>query len=56
MEPSPLAPMMTPASVAVFGASDSPDSVGGRVFVNIRQSGFEGALYALNPKYDTVAG
>lgn len=56
MEPSPLAPMMTPASVAVFGASDSPDSVGGQVFANIRQSGFEGALYALNPKYDTVAG
>jgi len=56
MDSSPLTPMMNPASVAVFGASDSPDSVGGRVFVNIRRTGFEGEIHAVNPKYDSVDG
>lgn len=56
MDDSPLTPMMNPASVAVFGASDSPGSVGGRVFANIRRTGYEGELYAVNPKYDTVDG
>ena len=56
MDKSPLTPMMNPGTVAVFGASDSPDSVGGRVLVNIRRTGFEGDVHAINPKYDSVDG
>ncbi|WP_111733419.1 bifunctional acetate--CoA ligase family protein/GNAT family N-acetyltransferase [Roseovarius amoyensis] len=56
MDSSPLTPMFDPKSVAVFGASDSPDSVGGRVFTNIRDSGFKGDIYPINPRYETVAG
>ncbi|MCZ7676463.1 MAG: bifunctional acetate--CoA ligase family protein/GNAT family N-acetyltransferase [Roseovarius sp.] len=56
MDRSPLSPMFNPQSVAVFGASDSPDSVGGRVFANIRSAGFQGALYPVNPRYETVGG
>lgn len=56
MDRSPLSPMFDPASVAVFGASDSPGSVGGRVLANIRRAGYAGRLYPVNPKYDSVAG
>jgi len=51
-----LAPLFTPGSVALFGASDRPDSVGGVVFKNLLSSGFEGRIYAMNPKRETVQG
>ncbi|MBZ0122503.1 MAG: CoA-binding protein, partial [Roseovarius sp.] len=56
MDRSPLSPMFDPQSVAVFGASDSPGSVGGRVFANIRRTGFQGDLYPINPRYKSVDG
>jgi len=56
MDRSPLSPMFDPASVAVFGASDSATSVGGRVFANMRRAGYGGALYPVNPKYSSVGG
>jgi acetyltransferase len=48
--------LFVPNAVAVFGASDGQDSVGGMVFRNLLNSGFAGACYAINPKYDRVAG
>ena len=51
-----LAPLFTPGSVALFGASERPDSVGGVVFKNLLSSGFEGRIYAMNPKRETVQG
>ncbi len=51
-----LAPLFTPESVALFGASDRPDSVGGIVFKNLITSGYEGRIYAINPKRDEVQG
>jgi len=56
MRKEPLSSMFDPSSVAVFGASDSATSVGARVFSNIRQSGFDGEIYPINPKYDVVGG
>lgn len=56
MDRSHLSPMFNPASVAVFGASESETSVGGRVFSNILRAGYEGELFAVNPKYETVHG
>lgn len=56
MDRSPLNPMFNPASVAVFGASESETSVGGRVFANLRRAGFEGPIHPINPKYETVGG
>ncbi len=49
-----LKPLFAPKSVAVFGASDKPDSVGQIVFQNMRQDGYQGALYAINPKHAEV--
>ena len=44
------------AEVAVIGASDRPDSVGHFLFKNILNSGYQGRLYAINPKHETVQG
>lgn len=56
MNKHPLFPLFDPRSVAVFGASESADSVGGRVFSNILQDGFQGQVYPINPKHKQVAG
>ncbi len=48
--------LFAPKSVAVFGASDRPDSVGQIVFQNMLESGFKGALYPINAKNATVQG
>ena len=48
--------LFTPGAVAVFGASDSPGSIGGQVFRNLLAGGFKGHSYAINPKYEQVAG
>ena len=45
-----------PRSVAVFGASESTDSVGAKVFSNLLKGGFDGTILPINPKYETVAG
>ncbi|MBT8067419.1 MAG: bifunctional acetate--CoA ligase family protein/GNAT family N-acetyltransferase [Gammaproteobacteria bacterium] len=51
-----LASLFTPETVALFGASDREDSVGGVVFKNLLTSGFEGRIYAINPKRDEIQG
>ncbi len=42
--------LFTPSSIAVFGASELPDSVGARVYQNLLSSGFAGPVYPINPK------
>ena len=51
-----LNPLFAPSSVAVFGASDRPDSVGQIVFQNMLESGFHGSLYPINPKHPEIQG
>ena len=51
-----LNPLFAPKSVAVFGASDRPDSVGQIVFQNMLQCGFKGALYPINSKHPEIQG
>jgi acetyltransferase len=51
-----LNPLFAPKSVAVFGASDRPDSVGQIVFKNMLDSGFKGKLYPINSKNPQVQG
>ena len=46
--------LFSPRSIAVFGASEQPDTVGGRVFDNVHSGGFTGEIYAINPKYKTL--
>lgn len=49
-----LSPLFSPHSVAIFGASETADSLGQIVFENLLASGYKGELYAINPKYETV--
>ncbi|HEY4332486.1 MAG TPA: CoA-binding protein, partial [Ilumatobacteraceae bacterium] len=39
-----------PASVVVVGASSNPDAPGGKLFEMLRDHGFAGSLYAVNPR------
>jgi acetyltransferase len=56
MDANPLASMMNPRSIAVYGASENGTSVGSRVFSNLLADGFEGKLYPINPKHKKVRG
>ncbi|BFV60649.1 bifunctional GNAT family N-acetyltransferase/acetate--CoA ligase family protein [Kitasatospora sp. CMC57] len=51
-----LAALLRPRSVAVVGASRRPGSVGRSVLVKIREGGFTGPLWAVNPHAEEVAG
>ena len=46
--------LFAPRAIAVFGASEHPDAVGGRVFDNLHNSGFAGPIHAINPKYQRL--
>ncbi|MCW7540896.1 bifunctional acetate--CoA ligase family protein/GNAT family N-acetyltransferase [Aquabacterium sp. A7-Y] len=48
--------LLDPASVAVFGASDRPGSVGATVWRNLRSGGFAGPLFAVNLRHATLDG
>jgi len=48
--------LFNPESIAVIGASNDPLKPGGRVFKNIREQGYKGALWAVNPKALDVQG
>ncbi len=51
-----LTSLFTPQKIALFGASDRENSVGGVVFKNLLSSGYQGRIYAINPKHETVQG
>ena len=48
--------LLSPASVAVIGASHRPGSVGATVWRNVRAGGFAGPIYAVNPKHAFLDG
>jgi acetyltransferase len=45
-----------PQSVAVVGASERESSVGTQVLRNIRDGGFKGEIYPVNPRHEKVQG
>jgi acetyltransferase len=51
-----LEQLLAPRSVAVFGASDRPGSVGATVWNNLTAGGFAGPLWAINPRRPALAG
>ena len=51
-----LRPLLAPRSIAIVGASESPDSWAPEIERSLRHVGFDGALYPVNPKYDEVWG
>jgi len=53
---TPLAKAFAPASIAVLGASDNPHKVGGRPIAFMRQYGYAGRIYPVNPARPAVQG
>ncbi|MBR1040660.1 CoA-binding protein [Bradyrhizobium viridifuturi] len=52
----PLQAALSPNSVAVIGGSDQPAKPGGRPTGFLKQYGFAGAIYPVNPGRDRVQG
>src|SRR5919109_4356399 len=50
-----LDPLLKPRSVAVLGASERP-SIGRMIIESLDRVGFTGAIYPVNPRYETVLG
>ncbi|MGD8981909.1 MAG: CoA-binding protein, partial [Desulfobacterales bacterium] len=46
--------ILKPESVAVIGASTSPDKMGHEILKNIIDSGFKGTVYPINPKAEVI--
>ncbi|MDQ6679381.1 MAG: CoA-binding protein, partial [Pseudomonadota bacterium] len=53
---SGLDALFNPASIAVIGASTDENSISGQPIRFLREHGYSGAVYAVNPKYDRVGG
>ncbi len=51
-----LTHLFSPRAIAVIGVSRNEHGVGRQVFENIRRGGYAGALYAVNPNLDSLAG
>jgi acetyltransferase len=45
-----------PKSVAVIGASGKSTSLGHKVLENLKEAGFKGPVYPVNPKYKKIGG
>ncbi len=56
LDPSSLAPLFRPASIAVIGASTDPGKHGTIPLVHMKTSGFKGPLYPINPRATAVQG
>ncbi|HPD09127.1 MAG TPA: CoA-binding protein, partial [Methanomassiliicoccales archaeon] len=48
--------LFEPASVAIIGASPDRTKVGNIILGNMIESGFQGPLYPVNPRYEEIMG
>jgi acetyl coenzyme A synthetase (ADP forming)-like protein len=55
-ESGDLRSLFEPGSVAVIGASSSPDKIGHKILRNIVEAGFEGRVYPVNPRGGEILG
>ncbi|HET6297667.1 MAG TPA: GNAT family N-acetyltransferase [Kribbella sp.] len=49
-----LKPLLSPRSVAVIGAGRRPGGIGHEVLMNLASGGFDGQLYAVNPRASKI--
>ena len=54
--PHQLDKLLRPESIAVLGASEKPKTPRYRLFKHLVKGDFEGRIFAVNPKYQTVQG
>ncbi|BBO76528.1 acyl-CoA synthetase [Desulfosarcina widdelii] len=51
-----IEPLFSPASIAIVGATNRPNSVGQAVMRNLIQGEFQGVLYPVHPKLKSIYG
>ena len=56
MKKDNLSGLLSPKSIAVVGASDTPGKIGNSVMQNLVDSHFKGKIYPINPKAETIMG
>lgn len=47
---------LSPASVAVVGASSAPGKLSGAILASLKAAGFQGRIFGVNPKYPSIDG
>ena len=56
MTPGSLAPLVSPRSIAILGASADFAKINGRPLKHLLDKGYAGKLFPVNPKYDAIGG
>ncbi|MDQ0269683.1 acetate--CoA ligase family protein [Cytobacillus purgationiresistens] len=51
-----LSPMLSPKSLAIIGASGDKAKISFKPIANLKDVGYEGEVYLVNPKYDEIEG
>lgn len=51
-----LKALIDPSSIVVIGASPDPTRIGGRPLAQMRDYGYSGSIYCINPRYREVQG
>ncbi|MEN6571606.1 MAG: acetate--CoA ligase family protein [Anaerolineaceae bacterium] len=54
--PSSLKPFFTPSGVAVIGASANPQKLSYGILKNLKENGYTGGIYPVNPGADEILG
>ena len=55
-KPGAISRLLRPKSVAIFGASSTPGSLGGGVLGNLERFGFKGDIHLINPSRTDING
>jgi acyl-CoA synthetase (NDP forming) len=56
MPNSSLKAVLDPKSIAIIGASDNPNKIGGRPLIYLSRFGYRGTVYPINPKRTETLG
>ena len=56
LRPDTLMPLFNPQSVAILGASSDPARIGGRPLSMLKELGYQGKIYPINPRHSEVQG
>ncbi len=51
-----ISALFNPKSVAIIGASATPGKIGNVIMQNLIEAGYQGAVYPVNPKSETILG
>src|SRR5262245_38165167 len=54
--PAAMKALLAPRSVAIIGASEQQGSLGQRLLTNLLGWAYQGPVYPINPRYETLQG